>query len=212
MFMEGTEYRFEDGSKVKLRGIVGPEFYGGLAKVGNEGWITQHRRDRHGLPEVYIQWDRLHWADNRQPDGWTFEDHFDLVRKPDNMPNESEPTPEQLMKLWNFFQTMNAGDPAEALPDPEPDDPKVDAHASIAANAKESIDLGESFLAISVIRNEPTEEAPKGPLEVLIHGHSLTPESEIIMGMQLSKLGVQFHHEAAISAIENLASTGSDSD
>ena len=207
MVMEGTEYRFEDGSKVKLRGIVGPEFYGGLAKVGNEGWITQHRQDRYGLPEVYIQWDRLHWADNRQPDGWTFEDHFDLVRKPESM--SDEPTPEQMMKIWKFFQSMKNEEPVEA---PEQaDDPKIDAHADIAANAKEAIDRGESFLAISVIRNEPTEDTPKGQLEVLIQGHSLTPESEIIMGMQLSKMAVQFHHEAAISAIEHLAPTDSDS-
>ena len=79
--MDGTEFKIPLKHRVKLRDGVDPSFYGGMAKVGNEGWVIARQRDRFGLPQIFIQWDPFHWAYNHQPDGWTFEEHFDLVGK-----------------------------------------------------------------------------------------------------------------------------------
>lgn len=73
--------QISDNARVKLRDGVSPNFYGGFGLPGHEGWIREHREEKYGYPQVLIEWDKDHWAYNGQPDGWTWEGHFELVEE-----------------------------------------------------------------------------------------------------------------------------------
>lgn len=73
------ERQFDKGARVRLRDGVWPGFYNGFALRGNEGTIRRLDRDKFGYPRVYIEWDKDHWSYNGAPDGWTYENHFELV-------------------------------------------------------------------------------------------------------------------------------------
>lgn len=189
--------RYQDGTRVRLRGEVDPTFYAGLAKVGNEGWITSHRTDRNGLPECYIQWDRLHWADNRQPNGWTYEEHFDLVKEPVT----DTPTPEQLAHLWTTMKAIFVGDTPGPPVEPQADD-KVAQYQESAKEAAAAVEDAEAFITITVSR-DPDEAAPDGRMGVSMFGFSISPETEAVLGMQLAQAAAKFHQDAALLNIKH---------
>ncbi len=86
--MDKPEQRFKINTRVRLRGGVDPNFFGGLSRTGQEGWIKRRKRDRYGYPEVLIEWDKDFWAYNGQPDCWTMEGQFEAVEE--SMSQESE--------------------------------------------------------------------------------------------------------------------------
>jgi hypothetical protein len=77
--MMDIESRLHEGDRVRIRDYVDPGIYAGMSTIGNEGLIKKVDKDKWGLPKVFIEWDKNHWTYNGAPDGWTFEDHFDIV-------------------------------------------------------------------------------------------------------------------------------------
>jgi hypothetical protein len=194
-------YKFKDASRVKLRDGIDPTFYQGMAKVGNEGWITQHRVDRNGLPEAYVQWDRNHWADNKQPDTWTFEEHFDLVKEP-SMADQSTPDPQDFMAFlasqFQQFQAQQGGDhtgPAPVLEVPD------EGHNKQVLRSQKIVEDSESFMTVSVSR-QGNDATPQGELVVSIAHSSTTPEAEALMGAQVAEMAAKLHFEAALLNIQ----------
>jgi hypothetical protein len=208
--MEGTEQKISDNSRVRLRGLVDPTFYEGMAKTGNEGWVRKHRTDRNGLPEVWIEWDREHWADNMQPDRWTFEEHFDVVKE-GRMADEI--TPED-MKLFLQFREMMQGQEAVAVDsEPEVTDLEAEHQAYFVAQRERATEImanAEAFFCIGVQRQTGGEQARQGALVVGTAGDSLSPETDLVLGMQLSTFASRFHDEAALMLIHDLTSDGDD--
>lgn len=207
-----------DNSRVRLRDYIGPEFYEGMAKSGNEGWIRKHRVDpRNGLPEVYIEWDREHWADNMQPNRWTFEDHFDVIEEGDGnstMSEDNEITPEEWAAFLKFREFMK-GSESEPEPEVEPEvtDLEAEQYAYFTAqteHAKDILNDSEAFFIIGVQRRAPDEQAPRGNLVVNTAGSCLSPETDVLLGMQLSSFASKFHDEAALMLIRQLTSQGDD--
>ena len=202
--MDKAIERIKNGSRVRLRGHIGPEFYNGLAKTGNEGWITQHRYDRNGLPEVYIQWDRTHWADNDQPDRWTYEEHFDIVEEP-KMAEDKDMDPAEVAKAIELYRMMKAmnGDNVGGEPSVSDLDAEMKAHYTAnAEKARQLIDKGEAFVLIAVTREE-NDAAPMGELRVGMAHSSLSPETDVLVGSQLSVLAAQYHEDAALTLIHH---------
>jgi hypothetical protein len=83
-----TDPLFPDNVRVKLRDGVNPNFYGGYGLPGNEGWIRRHHAEEYGFQRVLIEWDKDHWSYNGAENGWTWENHFELVE--DEMSNENQ--------------------------------------------------------------------------------------------------------------------------
>lgn len=54
-----------------------------FAQAGSRGTVRNTKVDEMGFPLVYIEWDRDHWKYNGEPDGWTFESHFQILELPD---------------------------------------------------------------------------------------------------------------------------------
>lgn len=61
------------------------------AVPGMRGWAKNVKIDDYGFPLVYVQWDKDHWRYTGEEDGWTFQDHFNVI-------GYREPTSEELDK------------------------------------------------------------------------------------------------------------------
>lgn len=217
--MDGTEFRFQVGQRVRLRDGVDPNFYDGMAKVGSEGWIAEHRRDRFGLPEVRVHWDSNHWAYNRQPDVWTFQEHFDPVEETRSMSDQDKAKTAQGLaeefgkQLAALFSGEGTGldapaPPTEMAPAADARDEELKARVAqykqdiqAAANA---IGESEAFVVVTVTR-KPDERAEQGALYTEVNGNSLSPEAEVLLGSQLSALGAQFHRTVAALQVYTFA-------
>lgn len=195
-----TAYRFAEGTRVRLRDGIDPSFYSGMARVGNEGWIAALRRDdRFGLPEVFIKWDRNHWADNGQPDSWTYEEHFDLVEEPKQMSPLPRNPDDRPPKNFAEFLAAMMGDKREA----QPDESNVDEYADRVAQLIEVLGHSEAFIAVAIVR-QPDDQAPKGVLIPVGVQGSMTPESLMLAGSQLARLAARHHEELALLGIQHL--------
>lgn len=215
--MYGSDYSFIPGARVRLRGTVDPSIYGDYACTGNEGVIEDRRKDRYGLPEVYIQWDKNHWAYNGVMDCWTFEDHFELVE--DKMASKED----QVQKLLSMLAeglTHIVGDeaPEEEKPTERMRNRLLDAmqpfqqeesreneeftHALEAATAK----LGESeaFIIIGLDHNDHPQ-APQGILEPYAMGYSKSSESEILLTAHMARVAANAHQNLAIEMVTQMA-------
>jgi hypothetical protein len=196
--MYGTEFRFQKGDRIRLRDGVDPGFYEGMAKVGNVGVVTDRRRDRFGLPEVYVKWDRNHWAYNRQPDRWTFEDHFDLEERPvSDHPSRADMARKAAA---DFAETM-AKLFAEPDQDPEsqaslpveqgPDADEAAARSEAIQQAASAMVEAEGFVTI-VVHRKPHPDLPFGALSTEVYADCATVESEAIINFQLARLNAKF--------------------
>lgn len=79
--MIAPKQQFPDNARVKIRDNVHSGFYGGYGLPGNVGWIREHREEKYGYHQVLVEWDKDHWAYNGQPDGWTWEGHFEQAEE-----------------------------------------------------------------------------------------------------------------------------------
>lgn len=74
-----------------------------LAPAGSEGWVRGLKLDSVGWPMILIEWDRDHWTYNKEPDGWTFEEHFEPVE--DEMSEEGNIEEQfEAFKKWQAEQ------------------------------------------------------------------------------------------------------------
>lgn len=205
--MDGTEFQFDIGKRVKLRDGVDPYFYGGMAKVGNEGWIGGHRRDRFGLPEVFIRWDANHWSYNRQPDQWTFQEHFDLAEETmtDNPKDLVQAAALEFANSIANIMVPKSDAPAEVVGGPVAErNAKVQAYAQTIKEAADAMVGSEAFICIAISRRDD-ERAAQGALHAEVVGDSLSPESETLVGMQMARYGAQFHANAATLLVHQFA-------
>jgi hypothetical protein len=194
--MEGTNYEFGVGDRVKLKDIP-PEFYGGWACVGNEATIKGLRKDQYGLPEVYIEWDKNHWAYNNARDGWTFQEHFDLMEK-----GMSEDEKRKLRPSFGRKRNQEAAEKQLPL-EPQSKREQVMSTPTSVEDAKKLIDQAESFVIIAVVK-EDDPKVPKGILIPVAYEHAKTPESELVAQMATTQFAAKAHQELAIHAITAL--------
>ncbi len=160
--MDRPEQRFKPNTRVKLRDGIDPTFYNGYSRVGNEGWIRKRKLDKHGYPQVFIEWDRNHWAYNGQQDGWTWENHFDSVGGED-MGETPKQEPEFEENVRNITETFikslfgALGVRSEPADDPdtvsiplndEIDDP--DNWEDLAADAAQAIQQSPAYIVIAL--------------------------------------------------------------
>src|SRR5665213_739911 len=191
--MEGTEYKFQQGDRVRLRPVVDASFYGGYACIGNEGVITQRRKDNNDLPMVFVEWDRNHWTYNNAPNCWTFEDHFDLVEA--TMPeknNEDALAQFKAFQAWQEAQNKGPERSPDLTPkhpldlfgaieesDPVPEDNLDVEYVEALQSAFEVLKDCESFLVVGVSHKNHSQ-ATGGMLMPFALGYSKTKEAEAL--------------------------------
>lgn len=213
--MDGTDFRLPVNARVRLRDGIDPAFYEGMAKVGNEGWITAHKRDKFDLPQVYVRWDTNHWSYNRQPDGWTFEDHFDLIEDAmseaeDNTRKAVEAASAEFAKTMAKLLGSETPAPEKAehqsimIPGTQPAHNSKGHYEEAVQAAKEALSDSEAFVTV-VIRRSQHPDASQGMLRSILVVDSLSPEAEVLVGAQASAVAAQFHEAAAILQVYALS-------
>lgn len=210
-----NEFKIPDRTRVRLLGHIDGSFYGGMAKTGNEGWITDHRVDANGLPEAYIKWDREHWADNQQPDRWTFEEHFEPIPEVQETRMSKEINKDALWEMFEAFQDsqdVEEVDEADIDEDEDTDAQMWDHYAQQAERVREMLDNGEAFFFVSIQRQEGTVQAPAGQLVIGTAASAVAPECEVLVGHQLSEMASRYHRDAAMTMIQHLTLDRDDAD
>lgn len=168
--MNQPDQRFDINTRVKLRDGVDPSLYNGFSRVGNEGWIRNRRRDKYGYPQVFIQWDKDHWAYNHQEDGWTWEGQFEEV-KDNNMDSsdQSNNLENQIRDITeNFVSAIFSTLGQNQQPDPTQETSIEDDAANIddtpwdklASEATESLAKSRGYLLIS-LEDAEADNAPE---------------------------------------------------
>lgn len=218
--MDGTYFRLNVDDRVRIRDEVDPSLYQGLSTLYNEGVITQVRKDRYDLPQVYVKWDKNHWSYNGAPDCWTYEDHFDLIE------TMTEPSKQDLARqlaadFANGMAGLFADGETEAAPEPskaaqlrtelstdtltvaeaEHEDETLAVLAAVSAQLAEA----EAFIVIAVGREEHPKSA-KGILIPYAMSYAHNPAAELLATAHMAGLATRAHQELTIQAIAALTS------
>jgi hypothetical protein len=196
--MNQPEQRFSVNTRVKLRGDVDPSFYNGFSRTGNEGWIRKRKRDKYGYPQIFIQWDKDHWAYNGQEDGWTWEGQFEAVEE-DVMaetPRQSEEMEAQVRGITeNFVSALfgalghpegEAKSEVEETSVEESQSEEAAQWESLAAEAGEAIVNSPGYLVIA-LEYAKAPDAPPMIIPRVFHA-SRKPDYALIVQSQLAHL------------------------
>lgn len=194
--MDTPQQQFPVKTRVRLRDGIDPSLYNGFSRVGNEGWIRKRKRDKYGYPQVFIQWDKDHWAYNGQEDGWTWEGHFEAVEETP-VAEAAQPTnsnaEEQVRAITeNFVKSIFSvlgSEPQAASEEPEPateepEEDQEDKWAGLAAETSEAIAQAPAYLTIALDYVEH-DGAPPMVIPRVFHA-SRTPEYALIVQSQLA--------------------------
>ncbi len=177
--MDQPEQRFVRNTRVRLREGVDPGFYNGFSRAGQQGWVRKRKRDRYGFPQVFIEWDKDHWAYNQQPDIWTWEGHFEAVEgsmsKQEGSDNsERDKQIHQLTEtfLKSLFSAIDGGKAVAAVEAEEAadetDEEKVDPRADldpedwdqVAADAARVVQQSPAYIVIALEERDVGKENP----------------------------------------------------
>jgi hypothetical protein len=176
--MDQIEFQIPVNSKVKLKDTVDGSLYGGLACSGNQGWVRRRRRDdKFGYPQVFMEWDKNHWAFNGLEDCWTYESHFDIVEK------SMEKTKEELIQeAANTFASSisqlfsgKTEEVGEEIEEPDND------HAAKVRRAFEVVADNDAILIIALQEQE-------GVVAPTIIRLAKDPKLEYVLNCQVSYL------------------------
>lgn len=215
------EHRIKEGDRVRIRNEVDPSLYQGWSTMGNEGIAKAVREDRFGLPEIFIEWDKNHWTYNHAPDGWTFEDHFDVITKEEEKMSDSEQLNDLVAKLLGRDKSDEIIEEISATPIPQFDertesslgerlnsllgqaDEANISREQMLATVAEYLPDAEAFVLVGVQR-KPHPQSEKGVLIPYAIMHADSDESELMAMSQISALAAHAYQELALLTITQL--------
>jgi hypothetical protein len=240
-FSPGFESRFHPQDRIRIKDTIDPALYQGMSTIGNEAIVRAVREDRFGLPQIFIEWDKNHWTYNNAPDGWTFEDHFDIVER-----DMTEPSKQDIARqLASQFAEGMASLFAEPTPTPEPEptvpqaqpqappakgqalrkrllnmvpDPSEvelgvapDEVEEVIAEVSERLRAAEAFIVIAVERLDHPK-APEGMLTPYTISYASQPQAELLVSAHMAGLATQAYQELAVRAIGALSAADAAAD
>lgn len=217
--MDKPEQRFKINTRVRLRGGVDPNFFEGLGRVGNEGWIRRRKRDRYGYPEVLIEWDRDHWAYNGQPDCWTMEGQFEAVEENEvsQAPEPNQSRDEKVRGLTEQFINALFGalgvdeetpsPPPEEIPEEEQEDDS-DQWEALAAAAADAVQHAPAYVVIA-LEHIQADGAPPMIIPRVFHA-AREPDYKLITQSHLAHVLASMQDESIAETLQQRA--GNDSE
>lgn len=200
--MDNPNPKFPDGARVRLRDGIHPGFYGGMGLPGNEGWVRNHGKERFGYNRILIEWDTSHWSYNGAPDGWTWEEHFELAE------DKMEEKIDYKALLEEFASRLTQG---SVQPDAKHDELQEDDDISSIkeGNFEETLerafeDASDSKAFVLVALHERSFEGGPGDFMVPVAYHaSRDRKSSLICQMQLGDLALQFQERLVKKELDN---------
>jgi hypothetical protein len=228
MSVMDAEHHLHEGDRVRIRNEVDPALYRGMSTIFNEGVIRKVREDQFGLPQVYIEWDKNHWSYNGAPDGWTFEEHFDVVESKSMakqskaelaeqfaaflkmMEAEEEAVPEPPKPVKKGASTSDLRKRLEALMPSADDTDSVnetievedatEGRAEAVKAVHEVLDSAEAFIVIAIQR-VAHPKAENGMMLPFALTYADNPVAELLATAHMSGLSTQAYQELVLKAI-----------
>lgn len=208
---------FPDNARVRLRDGVNPNFYEGFGLPGNEGWVREHKAEKYGYQQVFIEWDKNHWAYNGAPDGWTWEGHFEQAEETMSENGKDDNLEQALGELTKAFAQGVAGLVKGTSDEPEDDKGTDDgplsevfditSEADIAKDlsynqtlekAAISAEESESFVMVAV---KEIEVAGVKTYTPVVYHAARDIKSSLLCNLQLSHIASNFAERLAMDAI-----------
>lgn len=212
--MDQPKQRFKINTRVRLRDGIDPVFFGGLSRVGNEGWIRKRKRDRYGYPEVLVEWDKEHWAYNGQPDCWTMEGQFEAAEESmtDKAPDSND-RDEQVRALTETFvhSLLGAiGNEEQSTPDPEEDVGEIDSDEwdELAAAAAEAVQKAPAYIVIALERLQ-VDDAPAMIVPRVFHA-ACDDDFKLIAQSHLAHVLASMQDETIVDLLQQASDNGED--
>lgn len=163
------------------------------ATSGSRGTIRDRRSDKYGFKEIYVEWDKEHWRYHGEADGWTYENHFKPVARPDESLLDTD---------------VPAPNAPEVCPDCggiHPDDDfqeRAEVYFDFLGEALEEAADGEAFLVVTVKRER--DENGQTRLTPVIMAASLDDEATAMIEAHLVNLAALAHQNFSEALIRNL--------
>lgn len=161
--------------------------------TGARGFVRARRELPKSEPEIYVEWDKIHWRYHGERDGWTFEHHFREV--------SAGPDPEPLPSLvQNMLTEASARVDAERCPEcGDVHDDEGDIFLDELARGQEAALESDGFLIVAV-RAEPTEDGIK--FIPSLHSYTLTPDIKALLETQLVDFAAQILERDLVRRIQ----------
>lgn len=204
--MKKPEQKFPVNVRVRLRDGVDPGLYGGFSRVGNEGWIRKRRRDKYGYPQVFLEWDKDHWAYNGQQDCWTWEGQFEAVEENgmadgSNQEDQIREITEHFVKA--IFSTLGTGSQDAPADEPEEQESEGDGEKweDLIAQAQSSLSKAPAYLLV-VLEHADAPNAPPMIIPRVFHG-AKDADHALIVQSQLAHLVASFQDSTIASILDD---------
>jgi hypothetical protein len=191
--MDGSEFAFDYKQKVRLKNQDFSMFepYAGQSTIGCEGWVTQRRRDRLGLPEVFIEWDQEHWRYNGVPNCWTYQEHFEPVEDIMTEPGKAEKIQGAVQAFTDMMlELAGEGHLDEKDPILPQQDTLTEKEQALVAAAN-LLSVSDAFVVIGVKGLEPS-----------VIPYSDNKDAAVIAASSMSKMAAKAHENLALRSIK----------
>lgn len=113
-------------------------------------------------------------------------------------------------KLWQLFQTFQGQATEEVTEETSVDEQQWAHYTQQSDQAREILVNSEAFFMVGVQRKDGGPQAPMGQLVISMAGAAVTPETEALVGHQLSEMAARYHRDAAMTLIQHLTTTQDD--
>jgi len=187
--MTEQAYKLKENQRVKLKSDGQDRLYL-HACAGSVGRIKAHKRDKHGYAMVFVEWDKDHWTFNGEPDGWTFEDHFESME--DAMP-DNDSLEDEVKAFLKWRQERE--EKAEDITEPDTDS----LYREELDQAYETAKSANAFMLVS-ISNIP--ESPGVSFDPRIFHFYKDQSSGLILETQISSIAARAHQLLAIEDVQ----------
>jgi len=197
--MATTQQDFHIGVNERVKLKDGFDHLYPAAYVGSEGWIRNRGFDAVGFPRVFVEWDKKHWTYNGEPNGWTFEGHFDIVKERSRMGKDIN-NDELARIVQNVVKQMRSDDEdegrsTEMIETPGSGQEMMEKIGEAFEKATES----EAFLLITVRK----QKQDGGDILIPeIHQHAQNEECEIMIDLQVAQIAATHSQKSIIEDLE----------
>lgn len=159
--------------------------------VGGSIGVVRDKKIDEGFPMVYIEWDKEHWRYAGEPDGWTFESHFQPTEKTSifHALDDPEAFAEQI---------------ARRIQDDIEDEDLIDNYIDKLNQVVSLLAESEGFIVIAA-RQEPHPKGEEKSIVVpYVFGGFMNEATMLLLEAQMVQMSAMAHTEMAQHILERL--------
>lgn len=163
------------------------------AVAGSIGTVKAKKVDE-GFEMVYIEWDKDHWRYAGEPDGWTFEAHFQPTEKTTIFHALDDPS--------EFADRV-----AERMEEEIDDERVIDAYIERLNEVVSLLSESEGFIVLAARQEAHPKSEDEQILVPYVFGGFLNEPTMLLLEAQMVQMGAMAHAEMAQHMLEKFRET-----